>query len=290
MKKILITGATGYLGTCLVKNLSSSFEVTATHFTRQPLSFSYTQWNQLDVTDKKSVERVFEINRPNIVIHCSALASISKCEANPLLAEKVNIEGTNNIFRASNRFNAYLIFLSTDMVFDGESAPYDESSKPAPLSVYGKTKLEAEKICLPNSLVLRLSLCYGYTRSGGKSFLESALEKIKRGEKAVLFHDEWRTPLWVWDLAKAVERIAKSRPMGILHLGGSERMSRLEMVQRASKKLGVDSSLIVPLSRLESGGIPRPKDLTLDISKFRKLFPDFSFTLFEEAVSGGFSC
>jgi dTDP-4-dehydrorhamnose reductase len=287
MKKILITGATGYLGSCLAKHLSSLFEVVATHFTKQPFSLPSIWWEKLDVTDKNNVERVFERTLPDIVIHCSAIASIGECEASHSIAVKMSLAGTNDIVRASNRFNAYLIFLSTDMVFDGESAPYDESSKPAPLSVYGKTKLEAEKVCLPSALVLRLSLCYGYTGSGGRSFLESAIEKIKHGEKAVFFHDEWRTPLWVWDLAKAVERIARARPMGLIHLGGNERMSRLEMAQRACKKLGADLSLIVPASRLGSEGTPRPKDLSLDISKFRQLFPDFSFTPFEEAVSEG---
>lgn len=285
MEKILITGARGYIGACLTKHLSTLFRTTAAYFRKSPLYIPDIKWKKLDVTDKNSVEKVFEESLPNVVVHCSAIASIAECEINPYLAEKVNVEGTDNMVKACTKFGAYLLFLSTDMVFDGENAPYDEHSIPSPLSVYGKTKLEAEKLCPPTSLVLRLSLCYSHSVCGRKSFLEKAIEKIKQGEKVVFFHDEWRSPLWIWDLAKVVERIIKHRPTGILHLGGTERMSRLEMAERACKIYGIDSSFIEIASRVEFHSPPRPKDLTLDISNFKLMFPDFSFTSFEKVLS-----
>lgn len=287
MEKILITGAAGYIGSCLAKYLSASFKVTASYFRKSPPCIPNVEWKKLDITEDKNVGEVFKETIPDVVIHCSAVASVAECENEPSWAEKVNVVGTNYIAKACDKVGAYMVFLSTDMVFDGKGAPYSEFAVPSPLSVYGKTKLEAEKLCLPDALVLRLSLCYGYGVGGGKSFLENAIEKMKQGGRAVFFYDEWRSPLWIWDLTKAVSRIVKSRPRGILHLGGMERMSRFEMAQRACKIYGIDSSLLEAASRLGMSGPYRPEDLSLDSSKFRRFFPDFSFTDFEKALSSG---
>jgi len=288
--KILVTGASGFLGAYIVNYLRAAGSVIATlRSSSIPKSTEGVEWHYLDITNPLSVNKLFNEEQPDAVVHAAAMAAISSCESDPESAERINVQGTFNVAQAAMMVGAYLILLSTDLVFDGEAAPYDENSKPSPLSVYGRTKLQSEAKCPRNSLILRLALSFGKRIGAGTpTFFDEAINRIGHKEEVFFFHDEWRTPIWAADVARHIPMILERKPEGILHVGGPERMSRLEMGVRACRILGMDSGPIKSVSRLDLPGPPRPRDLSLDNSRFKQLFPNFEFTSFEKAIESSY--
>lgn len=289
--KVIVTGASGFIGAHIVETLCSDHEVTGTFFSsthgagahiRAPLL-------KLDITDRDSVSELFDEIKPDVIIHTAAMTSIADCESQPGAAARINVEGTSNIIGAAGgggfQTRPYILLFSTDMVFDGTEAPYSENNPPKPLSIYGRTKSESEILCPPGSLVLRIALSFGRSINPGRAtFFEQSLGKLARGEEAIFFHDEWRTPLWVGDLTRIISLLLEAEPSGIIHIGGPERISRLDMAIRACKTLGLDHSKTIPRSIDDMPGPQRPRDLSLETAKFREKFPRFAFTDFEQAI------
>jgi dTDP-4-dehydrorhamnose reductase len=179
------------------------------------------------------------------------------------------------------------VLVSTDLVFDGEHAPYREEDTPAPLSVYGKTKVTAEEAVrsLPRGVVARLSLLYGPSLSGRPSFFDEQAAALRAGRPVTLFDNEWRTPLDLATAARALTALAASDVTGIVHIGGPQRLSRLEMGRQLAKFLGVERPNLVVVSRNDHPAAePRPRDTSLDSSRWRGLFPSLPWPAWEEAL------
>ena len=140
------------------------------------------------------------------------------------------------------RSGTRLVFISTDLVFNGERGGYREEDEPAPLSVYGRSKRDAEAIvrASPNSVVVRLSLLYGPSLNGCPSFFDEQTVALRTGRNVTLFTDEWRTPLDLPTAARALAALAAADATGLLHIGGPERLSRYEMGLRLASSLGAE--------------------------------------------------
>ncbi len=172
-------------------------------------------------------------------------------------------------------------------MFDGERGWYRESASPAPLSVYGRSKADAEAAVqsVPNGVVARVSLMYGPTLTGRPSFFDQQVTALRERRPFNLFSDEWRTPLDLATAARALLEIARSDLAGTVHIGGPERMSRLEMGQRIARCLDLDPSVYVPTTRAASSfAEPRPRDTSLDSSRWRELFPELPWHNLEYAL------
>ena len=162
------------------------------------------------------------------------------------------------------------------MVFAGNAAPYRETDPGKPVSHYGRTKLAAERLLLErdNTLVVRLPLMYGLPVTSRPSTFAAQIAALRRGTSLRLFTDEHRTPIWLADAAKAVLGLARSERTGLLHVAGPERLSRYELVARFARLLGIEDPPLEPVSRLSiAAAEPRPADLSLDDSIFRREFP-----------------
>src|SRR5262249_57758387 len=130
-------------------------------------------------------------------IHAAALASVADCQRDPARAERVNVQGTAQLAELAAKTGARFLFISTDLVFDGAKGNYGESDVPAPLSIYGRSKLAAEApvLALPRGVVARLSLLFGPTLSERLSFFDQQLAALRQGRPGRLFAHAWRTPL-----------------------------------------------------------------------------------------------
>ena len=171
------------------------------------------------------------------------------------------------------------MFTSTDMVFDGRSAPYNEESETCPLSEYGRTKARAEDCVLRNrdSAVVRLPLMYGFPRSRRTTTFSNQVAALRSGQPLRLFDDEFRTPVWLADAAVAIVSLAESDFSGIVHVAGPERLSRFDMGKQMAELMGIDAPNIDRVSRFSvDASEPRPEDLSLDGSKFASLFPNLN--------------
>ena len=286
--RVLVTGASGQLGSYLLRELvGSSHEVVAWSGARTGALQGVTL-QSVDLTASDCVSAAFTAARPDVVIHAGAMASVAECLRDPPRARLVNVQGTALLATLSEQTRTRLIFVSTDLVFDGEKAPYSESDIPAPLSVYGRTKAEAELAVTAArmGLVVRMSLLYGISVCGRPSFFDQQISALRERRSMTLFDDEWRTPLFLDTAAQALAALAQSECVGLLHVGGPERMSRFEMGQRTARALGLDPSVLVAARRSEARFTePRPRDVSLDSSRWRHLFPQLAWPSLEEALS-----
>lgn len=232
------------------------------------------EWVGLDVGNSNEVEKVILRVEPDAVIHAAALTNVDECETNKEKAYIVNFLGSLNIAKSCRMVGCYVIYVSTDYIFDGSKGLYKEKDTPNPLNYYGLTKLLGEVSTLATSeknLVIRVSGLYGHSPSGKKNFGITALEKLVKGERVKAFVDQYLSPTYVPHLSYTIAKLIKSRPQGVLHIAG-ERMSRYEFALLLSRKLGADESLVIPISITSfTFKAKRPLDSSLDTSKATSL-------------------
>ncbi|MBV9121967.1 MAG: SDR family oxidoreductase [Planctomycetes bacterium] len=288
MEHVLLTGASGQLGSYLLRELRQrEVPVTAWSGSRTGPLFG-VPLRPVDLADPDAVARAFAEAQPTVVIHTAALATVAQCCRAPEQADRINRGGTAVLSELAARSQARLLLVSTDLVFSGEKGWYRESDSPGPLSVYGRTKAAAEQAVLtrPRQAVVRVSLLFGPSLTGRPSFFEEQRAALRERRRCPLFEDEWRTPLGLCTAAQGLWALAQSDFQGLLHLGGPERMTRLEMGCRLASLLGSDPSVLEPVSRLQvASPEPRPRDTSLDATLWRRLFPKQEWPTFEESLS-----
>jgi dTDP-4-dehydrorhamnose reductase len=204
---------------------------------------------------------------------------------NPEAGWKVNVEGTARLAAWCREHERRLVFTSTDMVFDGSRGWYREEDAPSPILAYGRTKAAAERLILdvPRGLVVRISLLFGLSRIGRGSFFDRAIASLEEGKPQTFFEDEFRTPLDYATAARALIRLAETETRGIVHLGGRERLSRFQLMQRAARTLGLDADLIRANRRANVNlAEPRPADLSLCTELLDSLLPDLERPMIEQ--------
>jgi dTDP-4-dehydrorhamnose reductase len=206
----------------------------------------------MDLADEASIRKCLAETKPEAIIHCGGLTDTDFCEANPDLASRVNGFGTNELL---NHFDGKIIYFSTDYVFDGEHAPYDEKSEPNPINHYGKTKLIAERMVLEKSqnLVVRVSGLYGVNKNNNR-FLDGLRSRrvIKASQELV------STPTYIEDLARAVPDLINM--VGMLHFSGEQSFSRYEFAKTVIEGLGLSIEVV---AQENNGATRRPKNSSL---------------------------
>lgn len=248
MKTVLVTGASGFLGWHLADRLSEEKRVIGTYLSH-PVLPQNVEGIRLDLRDRSTTLRTTEQIRPQIIFHCAALSKPELCEQEKKLAEEINVSGTELIVRAARSVDAKLIYISTDLVFDGQKGNYSEKDTLGPINFYAKTKLHAEQIVFAgNYTIVRVTLMYGNGNGINSSFSDWILRNLREGKIVNLFTDEYRTPVYVKDAAEALALIAKSGSSGELyHLGGSERLTRYEFGRKLADVFGYNHDLIKPM-------------------------------------------
>lgn len=246
-----MTGATGFLGRYLADELGAR---GATVLTAGRADCDVL----LDLGKPAEFVAAVAGARLDLVVNCGAMASMSACQGKPTLALKVNGKSPQALADACGvRF----VQLSTDLVFDGDDAPYHAASPTRPLSVYGMSKAAGEAFVGGNWLVLRLPLLIGRSFDGKRGATDMLRQGVGAREKLVLFHDEYRTPLHAVDAARGIVDLAfDPDARGIRHLAGTERLSRWELCQRFCRAANIDEDEF----RIGAADDPRrPKDVSL---------------------------
>lgn len=249
--RILVTGATGFLGPYAQGALAArGYEVVTTARSGGDA--------MVDLTQPGMVAAVLEALSPAFVLNLAAMARLGDCEQDPERAHRTNVQLPGLL---AERCGDRLLHVSTDLVFDGRSAPYDERSATAPLSVYGGSKVEGEEAVVRlGGRVVRLPLLFGADARGRGA--SSSVRKALREQRPVeLYTNEYRTPLHALDAAQGLaELIALRRCPQILHLPGPERCSRWELARRLCAVHQLDAMSLVPVECQD--GL-RPRDVSL---------------------------
>jgi dTDP-4-dehydrorhamnose reductase len=286
--RLLVTGASGQLGSHLLQECRNhSIHAVAWSGRQQGELFGYPL-RSVDLSNADALVAAFHEARPDVLVHTAAMTVLADCLRDRERARLINSHSSALLAELADAAKIPMLFISTDMVFDGESAPYREEDNPNPLSFYGLTKTEGEQAVLlyPRNLVVRVPLLFGPTLIGRPTFFDQQVDALRQGQRLTLFHDEWRTPLSFTTAARALLALTESGLVGRLHLAGPERLSRLEMGQRLAAFLGCDPSSLVSLSRKDAATTePRPRDISLDASKWRSLFPRHEWPNLEELLA-----
>jgi dTDP-4-dehydrorhamnose reductase len=252
--KILVTGSNGLLGQKLVYLLSSKSDVnllaTSKGSNRLNCKEGY-QYQTLDITDQKEVDTVTDQFKPDIIINTAAMTNVDACEENHELCWDLNVNAVKNLISVSERNGIHLVHLSTDFVFDGEEGPYKEDDRPNPLSYYGKSKYEAEKLLQSSKTkwsIARTIIVYGVTENMSRSNIVLwAKEALEMGKPLNIVEDQYRMPTLAEDLAEGCWLIAQKGKTGIYHLSGKDFMSIIELVYKVADHYNLDKTIITPI-------------------------------------------
>lgn len=287
--KLLLTGASGQLGHYLLQELrGSAIEFCAWSRNREDEVFDKSLTPVDLATDPSVVEAAYHRASPDVILHAAAVTTTAAAYKHPERTHRINTHATKQLLELASTNNARFVFVSTDLVFDGQKGEYHERDTPAPLSIYGKTKFAAEQVVAqyPHHLIARLSLLYGPALNGRPAFFDHQLRAMSGQGSCSLFTDEWRTPLSYATAAQGLLGLTNSPHTGTVHLGGPERMNRYDMGMRIAHAVGANTNHLVATRQADlEFPEPRPHDVSLDSSRWRSLCPHSPWPTLESAVS-----
>ena len=275
---MLVTGAGGLLGWWLVRVFRDrGFVVHATYHSRKPGGPEGVTWHKLELSVPSNVLRVFEEVKPELVIHAAAFTDVDGCELDKERAFIVNYLGTRVVAKKAYDTGEFLLYVSTDYVFDGGKGLYDEKDIPSPINYYGLSKLLGEvtvQSLLPDSsLVIRVSGLYGYSPIGKKNFGYNMLKALLEGGVVRAFNDQYLSPTYVPWLADSITELIEKdyKIAGVLHIAGP-RLSRYQFALSAAVAIGKRRELVKPVPMSSVGLVARrPKDSSLSVESAKEL-------------------
>jgi dTDP-4-dehydrorhamnose reductase len=246
VRRLFVTGLGGHLGSEVGRRApAAGWELAG-----------ITGSAQLDVCDAAAVREAVMAARPDAIVHTA-------CRLDD---PSVNVEGTRAVSAAAAAAGARMVHLSSDVVFPGDGArALTEDDEPRPVTPYGASKLEAERLCPPGALIVRTSLIYGGAEPAPQERM--VLEVADGVRDMAFFTDEVRCPIEVGDLAAAVLELAERDAAGPLHVAGADVVSRLDFARLVCARHGRDPAVL----RGAPAGRDRPRHLVLDSSRARAL-------------------
>ncbi len=280
--KMLVTGATGMLGRAVRGRFAAEADVEVTGLCHTRTGAGLVP---LDLADAAARRRVLEAVRPDVIVHTAAIRKPDAFAADVASARRLNVDATDALARwtaaAPGRF---LVYISSDYVFDGTTPPYTPASPTHAINAYGASKLDGERavraVAAAQSAILRVPVLYGdvetLQESSVTTVIEQVLAFVRPGAErrtAPLVLDDWATryPTHVADVADILAQIVRRRLAGTFHWSGAEAMTKLDMGRAAAALLGVDAALLKGSGAPANGSEPRPKDCHLDRSALEAL-------------------
>ena len=258
MKTVLLTGANGLLGQKLVELLAGDpgYRLVATsRGDNRNLIRSGYEYESLDITNKERLSELFDQYQPDVVINSAAMTHVDKCEQDKEACIAINVTAVRLIAELCQEYKTKLVHVSTDFIFDGAEGPYDEEAKPNPLSFYGQSKLDAEKIVMDAGIpyaIARTILIYGVVSDMSRSnivlWAKGALEK---GDPIKVVNDQFRSPTLAEDLAVGIRLILEKDAEGIYNLSGGEQMCITDIVRGVADFWQLDASDMSEISSAE---------------------------------------
>jgi dTDP-4-dehydrorhamnose reductase len=262
---LLVTGASGNLGHWICRLAVQTHAVTGVHW-QHLIPMDGVRSIRADLTDLPGLDRLFAAIKPDAVIHAAAVSQPVHCERHPKDSRKMNVDVPEKLAAMCADFQIPFIFTSTDLVFDGLSAPYAEQDAMTPVCVYGRQKAEAEAAVLNvygGALVCRMPLMIGLGPRASNSFSAQMLFNIRRRRPLRLLTDEFRTPVTYRDAAEGLLSLI-GKASGRLHLGGRLRVSRYALGLLMARQMGVSPTMIEPVTLKSLDlGVARSPDCSL---------------------------
>ena len=265
--KFLVTGSAGLVGQQVVKDLSKSNQVFSCYNESKP---EYGDSVKMDLKNYEMVSSVLTEIKPDVVIHLGAMTGVDLCEKEKTSASEINTKATEIIAKECSKLNSFLVYVSTDYVFDGNFGMYKEDDVANPLGFYGKSKLEGEKAVQnfsTNWCIARTSTPFGLHPTK-KSFPMWVIENLQKQKQIDVLIDQFTSPTYIPNLSRMLIEISERRITGIIHAAGASKISRYQMASMVSDKLNLDGTLLEQISMNKMKWVAqRPKDSSLDVSR-----------------------
>jgi dTDP-4-dehydrorhamnose reductase len=246
--KLLVTGAAGMLGRDVM--------LAAGNAGHDVVGFGRAE---LDVTDAAGLGRKLDLERPDVVINCSAWTDVDGAEEAEEAAFAVNGTGAGAVAAAAAEVGAGVVYVSTDYVFDGaKGAPYVESDQPAPRSAYGRTKLageEATAAANKRHFIVRTAGLFGI---GGGNFVETMLRLAESQNEVLVVRDQIGSPTYTWHLAYGLVRLIEGLEYGIHHMAASGQCSWYEFAREIFEQAEVECKVLSGTTEMLGRPAPRP--------------------------------
>lgn len=271
MKRLLIIGGSSFLGSNLVAMANRDWQVFFTYNSRRINETDFPLAVHLDIADREEVKKVIYRISPEIIIHTSAITGFNYAAQHKDEAWRINVAGTGEVVYAAEQVKARVVYISTDLVFNGLKAFCSEESIPGPVCYYGKTKLEAEKLVAgisSNYCIARMSLNYGWSFYG-TNFAEILIANLNKRKSSKVFYDEYRTPVYVKNACEIILELAQNELLqDIYHICGTERVSRFEFGLKICEVFNFNKTLLIPTTVEDMMfNDERPKDCSLVSSR-----------------------
>lgn len=271
--KIIVTGVKGQLGFDAVRELKQ----------RGYTDILGIDIEDLDITNAKEVSTFFEINRPNVIIHCAAYTAVDKAEDNQDLCYLVNVTGTKYLVDEAKKYDAKFVYISTDYIFDGEKeSPYETDDRPNPKSIYGNSKYlgELETMKHEKHFIVRISWVFG---KNGFNFVKTMIRLGKEKSQLNVVNDQFGSPTYTYDLSRLLVDLVESEKYGIYHATNEGVCTWFEFTKEIFKQTQVTIPVYPILSSEYPTKAARPKNScmsksSLDQNGFNRL-PDWKDAL-----------
>lgn len=270
---VFVTGGSGLLGVNWAAALRERCAV-ALGLHERTIVLRGVETRHNDLESVEGLARLFEETRCSLVVHTAGMTNVEACESNPARAGHVNVQLPVNVATACARLGIALAHISTDHLFSGNNALMTENDPVTPMNVYGRTKAEAELRVLdayPEAVVVRTNF-YGWGPSYRRSFSDTIIAGLRKGERLSLFWDVTYTPILMDALISAVHGLVERKASGIFHVTGDDRLSKYDFGVRVARRFGLDEQLITRSSMAENPEfVKRPSTMTLSNRKASSL-------------------
>lgn len=267
---LLITGGSGTIGWYLCRHFAGKGTPVIGTYDRNRLQ--ELPGLQLPLEEPERLAAILANRTCSALIHTAAMTAPDLCEREPERTHRVNVQATRRLLEWLPSETPFIYF-STDLVFDGKRGLYREEDRANPVNRYGESKLLAESLVLkrPNSIILRIAKVISPGSPSHPDFIDWMRERFEAGQELPLFSDQFRSHLWVGDIAAAVEAIlAQGIQAPLYHLGGPARQSRLDLGRAYARAAGFTEKLIRPIRMQDAGLVVRGADCSLNSQRIAR--------------------
>lgn len=275
---VLVLGGGGIVGTYLVETAPQGMRLSLGIRTRRPTVEGVRWIGHPELTNSAAILNVLTELTPSVVVNAAGMNSVDACERDPTGCRRANLETVKAIVRSVAEFGCKLIHVSSNAVYGGDSAPYDEQSPRCPVNLYGQSKRDGEDLVrerLPHrSMIVRLSPLYGWSRPWMRvNPLPWIVDELSKGAPLKLTNDVCDSPLSAETAARALWRLILSDMTGEFNLGGANTVSRYGLGQAIATVFCIRSERLRPVPLADLGGLaPRPADSSLRGRRFATIF------------------
>lgn len=275
--RILITGGTGLLGRALVSSAENNHEIVCTYVgDYEILNTPQIIYKKLDMCDREGYFHLFRDFKPEVTIHTAGVNKPDYVESNNKEAWKTNVGGTQNVISACEEFNSKFIYISSNAIYNGDSAPYREEDNADPVNYYGKIKLACEEITKESDTIwaiVRPILMYGWNYAFERpNIVTAGISRLRKREKFFVYDDVYYTPLYHRCCAEAIWKMIENNKFEIFNIGGKDSASIYELLKEVVRVFELDGNLLIPVQQgFFKELVKRPKDTSYNTAKMENV-------------------